>query len=113
MVSHTTPPSSVRILPFYHYAISWRLRLCVTLFHSGHDVALQPDQSKPAIDLIDELLASATGKNNTNNTLTQRDISAFSTKRRQEARASNGQFSLSTNHKFIGSLKYVKTVFLP
>ena len=77
-------------------------------FFSGHDVAIQPDQSKPAIDLIDELLASATGKNNT---LTPQDLSAFSTKRRREARASNSEFSLSTNHKLFGSSKYVKLTF--
>ena len=77
-------------------------------FFSGHDVAIQPDQSKPAIDLIDELLASATGKNNT---LTPQDLSAFSTKRRQESRASNGGFTQSTIHKLFGSSKYVEAVF--
>lgn len=75
---------------------------------SGHDLAHQPDQSKPAIDLIDELLASATGKNNT---LTPHDLSLISTKRRREARANNSEFTLSTFHKLFGSSKYVLKSF--
>lgn len=71
---------------------------------TGHDLAHQPDQSKPALDLIDELLASATGKNNT---LTPHDLSVMSTKRRREARANNSEFTLSTFHKLFGSSKYV------
>jgi len=65
-----------------------------------HDLAHQPDQSKPALELIDELLASATGKNNT---LTPHDLSLISTKRRREARANNSEFTLSTFHKLFGS----------
>jgi len=65
-----------------------------------HDIFHQPDQSKPALDLIDELLSSATGPNNT---ITPHDLSVFSSKRRREARANNGQFTLSTFSKIFGS----------
>ena len=54
------------------------------------------------------MLSSATGKNNT---LTPQDLSAFSTKRRREARASNSEFTQSTIHKIFGSSKYVEAVF--
>jgi len=65
-----------------------------------HDIYLQPDQSKPALDLIDDLLASATGKNNT---LTPHDLSLVSAKRRREAKVKNPQFTLQTFHKLFGS----------
>jgi len=65
-----------------------------------HDVYHQPDQGKPAIDLIDGLLKCATGPNNT---LTVHDMSVYSSKRRRDARANNPQFSLSTFHKVFGS----------
>ncbi|THH09015.1 heme-thiolate peroxidase [Phellinidium pouzarii] len=65
-----------------------------------HDSLLQPDQSKPALDLIDDLLSSATGPNNT---LTTHDLSVVSGRRRREARATNSSFTLSTFHKVFGS----------
>ncbi|OCB87321.1 chloroperoxidase-like protein [Sanghuangporus baumii] len=65
-----------------------------------HDVYFQPDQSKPALDLIEDLLAAATGPNNT---LTPHDLSVISTRRRREARANNSSFTLSTFHKLFGS----------
>ncbi|KAH8112824.1 chloroperoxidase-like protein [Phellopilus nigrolimitatus] len=65
-----------------------------------HDVFHQPDQSRPAIDLIEDLLASATGPNNT---LTAHDLSVVSGRRRREARESNSSFTLSAFHKLFGS----------
>ena len=61
-----------------------------------------PDQSKPAPDLIEELLASGTGEHGR---LTKRDIARFSGKRRVEARRTNGQYSMSFSHKMFGSSK--------
>ncbi|KAF9788481.1 Chloroperoxidase [Thelephora terrestris] len=65
-----------------------------------HDSHLMPDQSKPAPDLIEDLLASGTGENGC---LTKADIARFSGKRRVEARKTNGQYSLSFSHKLFGS----------
>lgn len=61
-----------------------------------------PDQSKPARDLIEELLASGTGENGR---LTKKDIARFSEKRRVEARRTNSQFSMSFSQKMFGSSK--------
>ena len=61
-----------------------------------------PDQSKPAPDLIEELLASGTGANGS---LTKKDLARFSAKRRVESRRTNGQYSLSFSHKMFGSSK--------
>jgi len=65
-----------------------------------HDSHLSPDQSKPAADLIEELLASGTGENGA---LTKKDIARFSAKRRVESRKTNGQYSMSFSHKMFGS----------
>lgn len=64
----------------------------------------QPDQSKPALDIIDDLLASATGPNNT---LTTQDLSAVSSRRRRDARANNSSFTINTFQKLFGSSKSV------
>jgi hypothetical protein len=60
------------------------------------------DQSKPAPDLIEELLASGTGENGC---LTKKDLARFSGKRRVESRRANGQYSMSFSHKMFGSSK--------
>jgi len=65
-----------------------------------HDSHLMPDQSKPAPDLIEELLASGTGANGS---LTKNDLARFSAKRRVESRRTNGQYSMSFSHKLFGS----------
>jgi hypothetical protein len=65
-----------------------------------HDAHLMPDQSKPAPDLIEELLASGTGPNGC---LTKKDLARFSAKRRVESRRTNGQYSMSFSHKLFGS----------
>ncbi|EKM57111.1 uncharacterized protein PHACADRAFT_254678 [Phanerochaete carnosa HHB-10118-sp] len=60
----------------------------------------QPDQGKPVRHLVEELLASGTGPNGD---LTPADLSRISGKRRMESKRRNGQFSLTTFHKFFGS----------
>ncbi|TFK28337.1 Cloroperoxidase [Coprinopsis marcescibilis] len=68
------------------------------------DSALVPDQSKPHIPFIRELLDSATGKDaNGKPILTIEDISRFSAKRRVEARETNPDFTLDRAHKTFGS----------
>ncbi|KAF9484093.1 Cloroperoxidase [Pholiota conissans] len=68
------------------------------------DSALVPDQSKPHVPFVRELLDSATGKDKDGHAiLTPKDLSEFSAKRRVDARATNPDFTLSTFHKVFGS----------
>ncbi|KAF9453351.1 putative chloroperoxidase [Macrolepiota fuliginosa MF-IS2] len=68
------------------------------------DAALSPDQSKPHVKYITELLASASGKDeNGNAVLTAQDLSKFSAKRRADARELNKDFTLDFFHKVFGS----------
>ncbi|KAF9556826.1 Cloroperoxidase [Agrocybe pediades] len=68
------------------------------------DSALVPDQGKPHLPFVRELLASATGKDKDGNALlTIKDLSAYSAKRRVDARKTNPNFSLSRSHKTFGS----------
>jgi hypothetical protein len=68
------------------------------------DVAIQPDQSKPYIPYIRQLLDAATGKDKDGDPcLTIADLSKVSSIRRAEARANNPNFSLDTFHKMFGS----------
>jgi hypothetical protein len=68
------------------------------------DSAQVPDQSKPHLPFIKELLDSASGKDKEGNViLTPEDLSAYSAKRRVDAKAANPDFSLSTFHKMFGS----------
>ncbi|KAF6745974.1 Chloroperoxidase [Ephemerocybe angulata] len=63
-----------------------------------------PDQSKPYVPFIKELLAEATGKDaNGKALLTIEDLSRYSSKRRADARASNPEFTLEKIHKTFGS----------
>jgi hypothetical protein len=74
----------------------------------GRDIHHVPDQSKPHIPFVKELLDSATGKDADGNAiLTIPDLSKISSKRRAEARRDNPDFSLSKFHAFFGSSKYV------
>jgi len=67
-------------------------------------VTRQPDQSKPALDLIDDLLAAATGKDeNGRPMLTAADLSRVSMVRRIHSRKTNGQYTLGFMHKIFGS----------
>jgi len=68
------------------------------------DAALVSNQGKPHIPFVDELLASASGKDKEGNPLlTSKDLAAYSSKRRVDARASNPEYTLSTFHKLFGS----------
>jgi len=85
--------------------------------HNGieHDASLtredtfhEPDQGKPCIPFITELLDSATGKRSEGGTkttaiLTSDDLARYSAKRRTEAKARNPEFSLGLSHKMFGS----------
>ncbi|KAJ6545424.1 Chloroperoxidase [Mycena capillaripes] len=81
--------------------------------HNGieHDASLtrqdakyDPDQDKPYLPFIEDLLASATGKDQDGNRLlTPADLSRYSGKRRAEARATNPDFTLDKAHKMFGS----------
>ena len=78
----------------------------------GEDCALIPNQGKPHIPFIDELLASATGKDKEGNpSLTLKDLAAFSSKRRVDARDSNPEYTLDLFHKLFGSSKWDTTFF--
>lgn len=94
-IEHDASFTSGFLLAFPH-------RHLTDLRHLGHDSHLNPDQSKPAPDLIEELLASGTGENGA---LTKKDIARFSAKRRVESRRTNGQYSMSFSHKMFGSSK--------
>ena len=73
---------------------------------SGQDSALVPNQGKPHIPFVQELLASASGKDKDGNPLlTSKDLAAYSAKRRVDARASNPDYSLILFHKVFGSSK--------
>lgn len=78
----------------------------------GQDTAVQPDQSKPHADLVQELLSSATGKD-TDGTpkVTLKDLSKFTAKRRANSQASNPEYTLDLFHRALGSTKYVPCVY--
>jgi hypothetical protein len=79
---------------------------CSGYILQGQDSALEPDQGKPCIPQIEELLASATGKDKAGNPLlTSKDMAAYNAKRRIDAKASNPEFSLDLSHKIFGSTK--------
>ncbi|EPQ50853.1 Cloroperoxidase [Gloeophyllum trabeum ATCC 11539] len=68
------------------------------------DTAHARDQGVPAPHLVEFLLAHASGPPHDGApTLTAADLSEVSGKRRVNARAKNGQFSLSAFHKMFGS----------
>jgi hypothetical protein len=69
-------------------------------------VYFEPDQGKPHVQFIKELLAEATGKDeNGKAILTIEDLSRYSSKRRADARAKNPEFTLEKIHKTFGSTK--------
>lgn len=76
--------------------------------YEGEDVALVPDQSHPSLDLVEGLLATASGKNKEGEViLTPADLSYYSAKRRVDARRTNPEYQLDFGHKMFGSSKYV------
>ena len=79
----------------------------------GEDSAIAPDQSKPHLPFVRELIASASGKDQDGNPLlTKKDLSDYSAKRRVDAQASNPNYTNSLFHKMFGSSKYAIYAFL-
>jgi hypothetical protein len=73
-----------------------------------HDLALAPDQSKPDLKLVRELLAEATGKGPDGSpVLTIPDLSRALSKRRYDAQRTNKDYKEDTFHNIFGSSKYV------
>ena len=79
----------------------------IFLHRPGKDFALEPNQGAPHVPFVDELLASATGKDKEGNPiLTLKDLAAYSSKRRVDARDSNREYyKLDFPHKLFGSSK--------
>lgn len=70
------------------------------------DAALAPDQSKPDLELVHELLKEATGKMPDGSPmLTKEDLSRALSKRRADARKTNKDYSESFFHNMFGSAK--------
>lgn len=70
------------------------------------DAAQVPDQGKPDLQLVDELLGAATGKGENGEVLlTKEDLSKVLAKRRTAARAENPDYSESLFHNIFGSAK--------
>lgn len=68
------------------------------------DSALVPDQGKPDLDLVRELLDGATGRGPSGERLlTKADLSRALSKRRTAARAENSKYSESLFHNMFGS----------
>ncbi|OJA10499.1 hypothetical protein AZE42_07821 [Rhizopogon vesiculosus] len=68
------------------------------------DTALEPNQSVKHVPFIEEVLASATGKDKEGrDIITPKDISRMLGKRRAVARAVNSEFSLSFFHRVFSS----------
>jgi hypothetical protein len=71
-----------------------------------HDAALQPDQGKPDLELVHQLLQEATGTfPDGTPQLTKADLSRALSKRRVDARKSNKDYSESFFHNMFGSAK--------
>lgn len=70
------------------------------------DAAQVPDQGKPDLLLVHELLSAATGKGKSGESLlTKEDLSKQLAKRRSEARTGNPSYSESLFHNMFGSAK--------
>jgi hypothetical protein len=71
-----------------------------------HDAALQPDQGKPDLDLVDNLLKEATGMMPDGSPrMTIPDLSRALAKRRVDARKTNKEYTESFFHNMFGSSK--------
>lgn len=76
------------------------------ILSTGQDKGIVESQAQPHIPFVDGLLASATGKDSEGNPiLTRKDLAAYSSKRRVDARATNPEFTLNLFHKIFGSSK--------
>ncbi|KAL0571256.1 hypothetical protein V5O48_010704 [Marasmius crinis-equi] len=68
------------------------------------DIHFNPDQSKPHLPFVEELLSYASGKDSEGRTLlTPDDLSRYSAKRRADSKANNPEFSLEKIHEFFSS----------
>jgi len=68
------------------------------------DVYKNPDQSQLAVPLIEQLLASATGKDKDGKALlTEKDLSMALGQRRADSQATNPEFTTSFSHRLFGS----------
>jgi hypothetical protein len=76
---------------------------------TGLDILVQPNQAIPDKDLIDRMLAMASGTDpeTGGKVLTNSDVAKFSHIRRSESKASNPQYMLDNAHKIFGSNKSV------
>ena len=73
---------------------------------AGDDTALQPDQGVPTVHIIKGLLAFATGKDEDGGAvLTIPDLSRYSGARREQAKLTNKEFTMTKGHKIFGSSK--------
>ena len=78
-----------------------------------HDVALVPDQGKPDLNLVHDLLNDATGKMpDGSSQLTVPDLAKALSKRRADAKKTNKEYSENFFHNFFGSAKCVLTAKL-
>ena len=82
-----------------HYAIEHDASL------TRRDAALEPDQGKPDVQLVEELLACATGGTPEARIMTKKDLSALLSRRRVESRKENAAYSESLFHNGFGSAK--------
>lgn len=69
------------------------------------DAALEPDQGKPDAQLVEELLACATGGTPEERIMTKKDLSAMLSRRRVESRKENSAYTESLFHNGFGSAK--------
>ncbi|KAL5401363.1 hypothetical protein PMIN06_011849 [Paraphaeosphaeria minitans] len=67
------------------------------------DVALEPDQAKPDIQLVEQLLATATGGTPEARIMTKQDLSAALTRRRVDSKRENASYTESLFHNGFGS----------
>lgn len=77
------------------------------------DAALVPDQGKPDLQLVHDLLEEATGKTSDGaSLLTKSDLSRALSKRRADARKTNPHYSESFFHNMFGAAKYGRLVLI-
>jgi hypothetical protein len=77
-----------------------------SLRHTGEDVHFEPDQSKIAVELVDELLSSASGKDTDGKPiLTPLDLAQALSQRLADSKATNPEFTTSFLHRMFGAGK--------
>lgn len=90
-------------------SIPLRARRLLILFGGvGEDTHFEPDQSKIATHLIEELLNSASGKDAQGNpVLTSSDLGKALGQRMADSKAGNPEFTTSLLHRLFGAGKFV------